>query len=322
MRKSALTPLTSLLLSPFLPAQLAISEVLVDPVGPNSGKQIIEIVNTTNSAFTPTGWWICSPITYAAFPSISIPAGGVVQLHISAAGTNSKTDFYFSTYRNLATSDTFLIYKSAIFTNSADIIDFVSWGGGAGRIGQAVSVGQWNSRTATVALPNGEGKTISWDGKGDSSSGWVSDAVASLGKPNRIASFSPYGKGCAGQFPAPTLLADVRPALGKTVKISAAKLPPIAFLPTFLVMGVSNTTWSGAKLPLDLGFLGAPGCNLLASVDFTVSAGNSNVDVRLPVPNQGQLIGVGFYLQAYGLLSGANPANLMVSSALAGVIGN
>ncbi len=320
--KKFLAPLSSLLFSSFLPAQLAISEVLVDPVGTNSGKQIIEIVNTTNSAFTPTGWWICSPITYAAFPSIAIPAGGVVQLHIADSGTNSKTDFYFPLYRNLTTSDTFLIYKSAFFLNSNDIVDFVSWGSGTGRIGQAVSVGQWNSRTATVALPNGEGKTISWDGSGDSSGDWVADAQVSLGKPNRIASFSPYGKGCAGRFTPPTLLADVRPALGKTVTITAVNLPPVAFLPTFLIIGFSRTTWSGARLPLDLGFLGAPGCDLLASFDFSLSAGNANVNVKLPVPNQSQLVGIKFYLQSYGTLSGANAANLIVSSALEGVIGN
>ena len=38
---------TCLLLSSIASAQLAISEVLVDPVGNNSGKQIIEIVNKT-----------------------------------------------------------------------------------------------------------------------------------------------------------------------------------------------------------------------------------------------------------------------------------
>ncbi len=183
----------TLLFAPTLSAQLAITEVLLDPVGPNSGKQVVEITNTTNAAFTPKGWQICAPLTYAAIPQIQIPAGGVVQLHINTSGTNTATDFFFSVFRDLGFSDTFLIYKSNNFINSNDIIDFVSWGSGTARIAQAVSVGQWNANNAHVALPLGEGKTISYDGNGDASTDWVA-AAPSLGSPTRSPASRPSAR--------------------------------------------------------------------------------------------------------------------------------
>ena len=91
-----------LLVSP-ASAQLAISEVLIDPVGKNSGKQIVEVVNTTAKAFTPTGWQICAPLTYAPIPRIQIPSGGVVRFHINtSAGPRCILCFLFGARRTSA----------------------------------------------------------------------------------------------------------------------------------------------------------------------------------------------------------------------------
>ena len=199
------TLLLSAALASSATGQLAISEVLVDPVGSNSGKQVIEIVNVSNAAFTPTGWQICSPLTYAPMPAIAIPAGGIVRLHIGATGQNSATDFFFPLFRVLLAQDTFLLFKSANFINSADIVDFVSWGGGTQRIGQAVSVKQWPSANATVPLPKTEGHTIAWRGKGDSNLDWYRDATPTIGKANGTSVISSVGKGCRLSNGIPTL---------------------------------------------------------------------------------------------------------------------
>ncbi|MEE9125866.1 MAG: hypothetical protein V3U11_01885 [Planctomycetota bacterium] len=289
-------------------------------MGPNSGKQVVEITNTTNAAVTPKGWQICAPLTYAAIPQIQIPAGGVVQLHINTSGTNTATDFFFSVFRDLGFSDTFLIYKSNNFINSNDIIDFVSWGSGTARIAQAVSVGQWNANNAHVALPLGEGKTISYDGNGDASTDWVA-AAPSLGKSNQVASFTAFGKGCAGRSGTLGLAATPRPRLGTTFTATVSNLPPLAATRTFMIFGASNTTWNGNKLPLDLGFLGAPGCNLNVSFDLLLSLGGGS-QFKLAVPNDTRLLGVKFYMQAYTADSTANAAGLVVSNGVMGQAGN
>ncbi len=324
MKHINLRAATCLVLSSAIPAQLAISEALVDPVGQNSGNQIIEIVNTTKTAFTPNGWQICSPFpfTYAAFPSIAIPAGGVVQLHIRASGIDSTTDFFFPFNRDLGFSDTFLIFRSANFNNANDIVDFVSWGGGTGRIGQAVSVKQWDATNATVALPMGEGKTISWDGAGHAAADWLA-ANPSLGKPNRIAAFKRFGAGCgANPIGAPVLSASPRPRIGGTFDVTGSNLPQGASLPTFLVIGISNSSWNGTPLPLDLTIIGAPGCNLLASFDVVVPAGNGSLAVKVPMPTDPKLIGVKFYMQGYAIFPSANAANLILTNGIEGMAGN
>ncbi|MFQ5504433.1 MAG: hypothetical protein ACE5F1_06495, partial [Planctomycetota bacterium] len=151
------------------------------------------------------GWQICAPIIYAPLPSIAIPGGGVVRLHLGATGQDSATNFFFPLFRDLSTQDSFVLFKSANFLNAADIVDFVSWGGGTQRIGQAVSVGQWPSATATVPLPKTEGRTIAWRGKGDSNLDWYRDATPTIGRTNGISTISPLGKGCRLSNGIPTL---------------------------------------------------------------------------------------------------------------------
>ena len=317
---------TTLVLSSAISAQLAITEVLVDPVGTNAGKQIVEVTNITNSTFTPTGWWICAPFTYASIPQVAIPAGGVVKFHIGATGTNSKTDSYFPFFRALGTTDVFMLYKDRFFHLNGGIIDFVSWGGGAGRIGQAVAVKVWESTKATVTLPKGEGKTIQWDGRAHASTSWVADAAASLGSKNDIATATPFGGGCGGARGTPQLAvaAGQRPKLGGGFSLELGPLPTSSPSLTQLIVGVSRTTWNTNKLPLDLGPFGAPSCNLRVSFDLLLPLSNTGGKVTQPlsVPNQARLKGIRFFLQAYALDSSANALQVVVSNGLEGLVGN
>ncbi len=88
-----------------------------------------------------------------------------------------------------------------------------------------------------------------------------------------------------------------------------------------MIFGASNTTWNGNKLPLDLGFLGAPGCNLNVSFDALLSLGLGR-QFKLTVPNNAKFLGVKFYMQAYSADSTANAAGLVVSNGVVGQAGN
>lgn len=71
-------------------------------------------------------------------------------------------------------------------------------------------------------------------------------------------------------------------------------------VPTFLILGLSDTISSMGALPLNLAFIGYPACNLCVSPDAIVAAfttGTGTAAVTLPIPNDEYLIGARFYAQ-------------------------
>lgn len=190
----------ALLLASTAAAQLEITEILADPVGPNNGFQIVEIQNTSGAPFTPTGWTVCAPFRYDSLPSISVPAGGVVRLHIGVNGGPTATDWFmpnFATRPLNPASDTFLIYKSSNFHIDADIVDFVSWGGGSARRTQAENIGEWPAGGVTIPGPFLEGETIAWDGTTGAPVAWYRDASPTLGAANPTSTSLTTGFECA-----------------------------------------------------------------------------------------------------------------------------
>jgi len=82
------------------------------------------------------------------------------------------------------------------------------------------------------------------------------------------------------------------PQLGGSFSIDLSGA--LASAPSFLINGVSNTTWGPVPLPLDLSGAGASGCNLLVSFDLispAVSDAGGAASVRIPLPNDSRLLG-------------------------------
>lgn len=208
--------------------QLAFNEVLVDPAGIDAGRQVVELVNTSSSAFTPTGWQLCAPFAYAPLPSLSVPPGGIVRVFIGRSGTDTPTQWFMPLMRTLLKADTLLLYKSANFNNSADIADFVGWGGGVGRIAQAVSVGQWPSSSATVPLPPVD-HTLAWIGAGDAPAAWFRDGTPTLGAGNGSGTVSVLGTGCPTSV-GPSVLVAPSPAVDGNIDfiLAVTGAPPSA----------------------------------------------------------------------------------------------
>lgn len=119
------------------------------------------------------------------------------------------------------------------------------------------------------------------------------------GLPGTLATYETFGTGCPGGADAPSLTANGdRPILGQPFTITLQDLPP--WQPTLLLFGLSNTNWLGMPLPLDLEPLGAPGCELLVSVEAVrpLFSWLGQRSISWSVPNQPALIGVQFYNQA------------------------
>lgn len=110
--------------------------------------------------------------------------------------------------------------------------------------------------------------------------------------------FSSFGVGCAGTAGTPAHTASGTPELGQDVDYDLTVAP--AGTPAVLYFGSSRTIWNFVPLPLDLGFLNAPGCavrtNMLVSVPVTTGrAGSASLTVRIPISLN--LIGQALYTQ-------------------------
>lgn len=120
----------------------------------------------------------------------------------------------------------------------------------------------------------------------------------------------------------PTLAARGVPALGATITLDVAGAKPSA--PLALILGASNTTSGGAALPLGLAAIGAPGCYLLASLDFSFAASanaSGAASFPLPIPAALSFRGAHLYQQAFAVDLGANQLGLSATAGLHVVTG-
>ena len=126
-----------------------------------------------------------------------------------------------------------------------------------------------------------------------------------------------FGHGCAGSRPATRLIPRDTPHLGKTLEITLFDLPLDL---AFLVFG-----WQKAPAPIDLGFVGMPGCDLHVSLDAIVPIVGANTQAKwfLPIPGDPALVGTRFYNQALVPDPAAgNGFGAVVSDAAEAVIGH
>ncbi len=129
-------------------------------------------------------------------------------------------------------------------------------------------------------------------------------------------SYAVFGKGCPGTFNGnfkltPDLGNSGVPELQKSFKVdlSLARTNSVGVL----IFGLSKTSFGGTKLPLSLGFLGAKGCSLLTSYDFTMVTTTDSVGgavIQIPIPNVSALGGKTFHNQFYVLDKAANGLGL------------
>ncbi|MCA8956537.1 MAG: beta-lactamase family protein [Planctomycetes bacterium] len=129
------------------------------------------------------------------------------------------------------------------------------------------------------------------------------------------AAVAKIGDGCKGAGGVPSLVAVTPPKIGTTFEWRIGNLPATPTLGITYV-GLSNTSWGTVALPLDLSFLGAPGCRLFVSTDFALPwAGASSVTQRLPVPNSNTLSVHRFYMQSAVVDGTANTLAMTLSDA-------
>lgn len=108
------------------------------------------------------------------------------------------------------------------------------------------------------------------------------------------ASFSVSGSGCPNSQGQAGLTAATPPVIGQPFQVSLTGTAP-ASIP-LLILGFSDTSWSGTPLPFPLRTLfpqSGAACNLLVGVNLLFPGAS----VTLPVPNSTTLVGGTFFVQ-------------------------
>jgi hypothetical protein len=139
--------------------------------------------------------------------------------------------------------------------------------------------------------------------------------TADVARPRAVA----FGTDC-GQPNPPTLGIDpLAPArVGQTFTLQGAALR-IGQPFVSLLLGASNSTWSGTPLPLSLNSLGMTSCQLFVSIDLSLTAAISAVGTAswpIPLPDNPSLVGATLYAQLLMPDPGVNAAGFVTSRAL------
>jgi len=165
---------------------------------------------------------------------------------------------------------------------------------------------------------------VGTDGKIVVASGSVFSGGVVLGYRALPGSFSAFGVGCPGSNGVPSHVGAGSPTLGSSISHDIALGPAGSF--AFLVLGLSDTSSFGTPLPIDLGFLGAPGCAAYCSPDVVMGpialspSGTASEPMAIPVACQ--LVGFRLYSQYLLLDLPANSLGLTASNAVAMRIGS
>jgi len=143
-----------------------------------------------------------------------------------------------------------------------------------------------------------------------------------LGAARLRGSFQSFGKGCLGSSGRLVHSASGVPDTGQKISYNVSGVPAGGI--GIFVLGRSRTWFGQLRLPLDLGFLGAPGCR--AYVDHVFLApvqadANGGAGVPFVLQDARQLVGSALYTQFLALDRQANTLGLTASNGLATVIG-
>jgi hypothetical protein len=134
--------------------------------------------------------------------------------------------------------------------------------------------------------------------------------------------FTLYGNGCQGSSGTPYLFGPETPYVGHAIPVIVANLPPNAL--AVVVLGLSDTSWSGLPLPASLAPLGAAGCSVLASPDVLLPATNFNGTAYMTIVLPPQVVPSStpaFFVQSFAIDPAANTLGLVLSNAGSVAIG-
>ena len=138
--------------------------------------------------------------------------------------------------------------------------------------------------------------------------GFTPGLGSTLPPPIDFSAAIPYTSG-NGQTP-PVLKLDARPVIGTTFNLVTTNIAPAT---PFTILTLGDTLF---PLPIDLTFLGMPGCSLHHNALLLLTAVGPGPDIvtPFPVPANNALLNVQLTGQSFPFLLGINPFNLQASN--------
>ncbi len=140
---------------------VVISEVLVDPNGPNAGYQFAELWNTGATSLGLGGWKLTAGNSTFPFPyGCNLSAGGRVVVNLGAAGATTSLEQFAPSFGELLGAGSL-----ALLRGGSELVDFVQWGSsGQAYEAAAASAGRWTAGYA-LNVP-AEGLSLHYDSAG------------------------------------------------------------------------------------------------------------------------------------------------------------
>lgn len=287
--------------------------------------------SVANTALTTGAWVRGTPATGGTRGEPGSDADGSGQCWITGNTTNEDIDggptrLTTETFDLTATTDPFVEY-SRWFTND-DLDDFFvaeCWNGSAWVQMESVGNGAgWQSarfriRDFTQNLAQVRFRFSASDNPNNSVTEAGLDAFKITDVQCAAPTFSTFGTGCANALgTVASLNNNALPSIGGTFSVYVDNLAPTAQA-AFMVIGFSNTNSGGATLPASLAPVGMAGCTQYVSLDEAELSGNPIVGFSFwnrQIPNNTNLAGVRFFLQAFIIDPGApNTLGALVSNA-------
>ena len=148
-------------------SRLFLSEVMLDPAGPDAGNQYVEITNLGPAEVNLSTWSICTQIQYRQFPQTArIAPYGTFLIYLNRSGTPADTvsTWHTGPYVTLTANGSFGLYHSVGgYTTPFYMEDFVQWGSAGQHLENvAIAAGIWSAGNSLTVPP--EGSVLSYKG--------------------------------------------------------------------------------------------------------------------------------------------------------------
>ena len=189
---------------------------------------------------------------------------------------------------------------------------------------------EWNGlrwrdgTTVGASLPSPPCDTLAFDAAGDA----LLVRLATNGNPGMTlryreltpvsGSFARLGTGCPGPLGVMQWVPPGDPPrFARTLLCVLTNVPDGAANVTLGIVSANASTWNGQPLPLSLGPLGAPGCNLFVEPQVVrfVAAFQQRLTWLLPMPTSPGAVGQDLHLQTATLVPGFNALSMITSDA-------
>ncbi len=259
-------------------------------------------INGHRYALTP-------PMTWQEAESLAVLEGG----HLATVRSQAEHNWIWQTlgpgHLHIGLND--IAVEGSWEWISGELVSYTNWGPGEPQGGTLENV---------VVMANsyagGLWADISPGWQGNSSQGVIELPVTTT------ANATTYGTGCG--TPVLGFLPTANPIIGTTAGALISNAPT-SF--AGVTMGWSDSHLAGVPLlPLDLAFIGMPGCSMLVSNDVfglpVTPLTATTLQFDYAIPYAPHLLGTHVYVQAYCVAPSGNPLQIIASNGIDWLIGN